>query len=260
MANDTKTHLASTHGRVSGTLTWQTRRRVRAKEKRAEPRFWWRVFKEEDGSKLISTKDRQEAKTHERTYLGRRYLRASQDRLARDRDLLRRHRRGRAGRLASRQPHLFLPLAQRHPARRRGGSSLPGAGPRRDGRLRCSPRRLLPLRGPRPVHRRLVRSAWADKREAGGTRLGLGPRVLLGAQAPRAGARDRLHGGPGPADDLGGVARRCAPVLPGPALGSGRGDGAREEPLRRGHPALARLTRSHRRRDERLPQTIPRAR
>src|SRR4028118_638846 len=88
-------------------------------------------------------------RTHERTHFGRRCVRASQNRLARDRDLLRRHRRGRAGRLPSRQSHLFLPLAQRHPARRRAGS-LPGAGPRRDGRLRRSPRRPLPRRGPPP--------------------------------------------------------------------------------------------------------------
>ena len=60
----------------------------------------------------------------------------------------------------------------------------------------ATPRRLLPLRRPQPLPRRLVRCRAARRPgDAGGARLGFRPGLPLGAAPPGAGARAGLHGG-----------------------------------------------------------------
>src|SRR5439155_214603 len=102
---------------------------------------------------------------------------------------------------------------------RRGARALSRAGPRGHGRVGQDAGGLVPLRGPRPLPRRLVRRPPAGpERDPRRPRLGLGPRLPLGASPSGAGAWDRLHGGARPPDDLAGMARAGAPELSGHPL------------------------------------------
>ena len=65
------------------------------------------------------------------------------------------------------------------------------------------------------------------------SRLGVGARLRLGEPPSRLGAGAGLHGGPGPAGDLGGMAGSSAAGVPGVPFRGGRGHGDRQEHLRR---------------------------
>src|SRR5216117_1428945 len=118
------------------------------------------------------------------------------------------------------------------------------AGPRGHGRVGQDAGGLVPLRGPRPLPRRLVRRPPAGpERDPRRPRLGLGPRLPLGTPPSGAGAWDRLHGGARPPDDLAGMARAGAPDLSGHALAGRRGDRPGEKRLRRAPPARERDSR-----------------
>src|SRR5256885_13848658 len=112
-----------------------------------------------------------------------------------------------------------------------------------------------------PLPRRLVRRPPAGpERDPRRPRLGLGPRLPLGASPSGAGAWDRLHGGARPPDDLAGLARAGAPDLSGHALAGRRGDRPGEERLRRAPPAGERGSRPRPRGARALPGPVPRAR
>src|SRR3989454_1312814 len=140
------------------------------------------------------------------TALGRRFISPKARQGARHGDRLRRLGRGRADRLPARQSHVLLPLAQRHPARRRA-RPLSCSRSGRYGRFGEVAGRRLPLRRPCALPRRMGRrSAAPPERGARRSRLGLGPRLPLGAPPPRAREGCGLHGGDRPTGHVAGVA------------------------------------------------------